>query len=118
MAKHNETGSKGEQIAENFLLKKGYFVLYRNWRHEKKEIDLVASKDGLLIFVEVKTRKNSYFGFPEEAVTPQKIGYLKTAAEAFLLQFPEYTRIQFDIISIIMHNGHIKEIQHFEDAFY
>jgi len=118
MAKHNETGIKGEQIAENFLLKKGFHVLFRNWRFEKKEVDIIAEKDGLLVFVEVKTRKNSFFGFPEESVSPSKVGFLKTAAEAFLFNYPEYTRMQFDIISIIMANGDVKEIQHIEDAFY
>ena len=118
MAKHNETGIKGEQIAENFLLKKGYEVLHRNWRFEKKEVDLIVLKEGVLVFVEVKTRKNNDFGFPEEAVTRVKAELLKTAAEAFLSAFPIYERIQFDIISIVLNNGHVREVQHFEDAFY
>lgn len=118
MAKHNETGIKGEQIAANFLLKKGYTILHRNWRFEKKEVDLIAARGDLLVFIEVKARKNSRFGFPEEAVNPVKIGFLKTAAEAFLEQHAHYIRIQFDIISIIIEGDQMSEIRHFEDAFY
>lgn len=118
MAKHNETGTNGEKIAENFLQTKGYNILHRNWKHEKKEVDLVAEHNGLLVFVEVKTRSASFFGYPEDAVNDQKQDYLKTAAEEFLYQYPQYQRIRFDIISIITQKDAIKEIVHFEDAFF
>jgi putative endonuclease len=118
MSKHNETGVKGEQIAEKFLLEKGYAVLHKNWCFEKKEIDIVAQKGDMLVFVEVKTRTNLYFGFPEEAVNLKKQEYLKTAAEAFLDTFPGYIKVQFDIISIHIRNDEVKEVFHFEDAFY
>lgn len=118
MAKHNETGSNGEKIAENFLQTKGYTILHRNWKHEKKEVDLVAEHDGLLVFVEVKTRSAAWFGYPEDAVGPAKQDYLKVAAEEFLYRYPQYERIRFDIISIITQKDAIKEIVHFEDAFF
>lgn len=118
MAKHNETGTNGEKIAENFLQTKGYTILHRNWKHQKKEVDLVAEHDGLLVFVEVKTRSAAYFGYPEDAVGPAKQDYLKTAAEEFLYCHPQYQRIRFDIISIITQKDTIKEIVHFEDAFF
>jgi putative endonuclease len=118
MAKHNETGIKGEQIAEKFLLNNGYNVLHRNWCHGKKEVDIIAERAGILIFVEVKTRSGSAFGYPEDAVGATKTGYLKAAAEAFMAEYPMYTRIQFDVISILLANGQVQEITHFEDAFY
>lgn len=118
MAKHNETGIKGEEIAENFLLTKGYTILHRNWRWERKEVDIIAETNGLLIFTEVKTRSDTYFGYPEDAVGPKKQDYLKTAAEEYMYQHPEYTEIRFDIISIITQKGTLKEIVHFEDAFF
>jgi len=118
MAKHNETGIKGEEIAENFLQTKGYKILHRNWRWEKKEVDIIAETNGLLVFIEVKTRSASHFGFPEDAVGHYKQDYLKIAAEEFLHQYPIYTQIRFDIISIITQQGLIKEIVHFEDAFF
>lgn len=118
MAKHKETGIKGEHIAENFLLKKGYNVLHRNWRSGKKEVDIIAEKDGLIVIVEVKTRTSFQFGYPEEAVNPKKQLYLKQAAEAFFEENRQYTDIRFDIISILLNKGETKEIIHFEDAFY
>ncbi len=118
MSKHNETGIKGEQIAEKFLLAKGYIFLHRNWCHGKKEIDLIMQKDDLLVFVEVKTRSGAYFGFPEEAVNRQKQAHLKSAASAFVGQFPRYTKVQFDIISIVLERDNPKEVLHFEDAFF
>lgn len=118
MAKHNETGIKGEQIAEKFLLKKGYSILHKNWCFGKHEVDLIAEKDKTLIIIEVKTRSNLAFGFPEDAVTSRKQGFLKAATEAFLDQYPQYERIQFDIISIHIQQNELKEILHFEDAFY
>ena len=118
MSKHNETGVKGEQIAQNFLINKGYTILHRNWCFGKMEVDIIAEKDGVLVFTEVKARKNYHFGFPEEAVNYKKQAYLKTAAEAFLEKNPGYMKIQFDIISIHIERNTVKEIMHFEDAFY
>ena len=118
MAKHNETGIKGEQIAQKFLQKKGYNILHANWCFGKKEVDLIAEKNNLLVFIEVKTRANAVFGYPEEAVNARKIGYLKEAATQFIDINPQYKKVQFDIISILLHGETIKEILHFEDAFY
>lgn len=118
MSKHNETGIKGEQIAEKFLQKNGYAILHRNWRFGKKEIDLVTQKGDLLVFIEVKTRSGFDFGFPEEAVDKRKQEFLKSAAEAFLDQFPGFEKIRFDIVSILLEKEHVKEVFHIEDAFY
>ena len=118
MAKHNETGLKGEQIAENFLVKNGYSILHRNWRFERKEIDLIAVADDTLVFVEVKTRKNFDFGFPEEFVDSKKQGFMKLAAEAYTHENPQYITIRFDIISICFDKDVVKDITHFKDAFY
>lgn len=118
MSKHNETGLNGEQIAENFLKNKGYIILYRNWYAGKKEVDIIAKHKDILVFIEVKTRSNFDFGYPEEAVTEKKQAYLKAAADTFLEEFPEYTKLRFDIVSVQLEKGIAKEIVHFEDAFY
>jgi putative endonuclease len=117
MLKHKQTGLKGEQIAADFLLDKGYIILFRNWRHGQKEVDVIAQKGKLVAFVEIKTRGSYRIGFPEEAVTARKKGYLKTAAAAFAATRPQWLHIRFDIISILMEQGITKEIIHFEDAF-
>lgn len=118
MFKHKETGIKGEQIAVNFLLKKGYSIVVCNWRYGKKEVDIIAQKDDMLVFVEVKTRRNFDFGFPEEAVNAKKQAFLKAAATAYIDSHPEHINIRFDIISILLNAKAIQEIVHFEDAFY
>lgn len=118
MSKHNKIGIKGEQIAADFLLNKGYIILYRNWRSGRKELDIIAHKDEMLVIVEIKTRSYTGFGFPEEAVNRKKQLYMKAAAEAFALEYPEHINIRFDIISIIMEGETAKEIMHFEEAFY
>src|SRR3954471_21723389 len=77
MSKHSEIGVKGEQIAADYLLNKGYTVLHRNWRSKRKEIDIIAVKDDILAIVEIKTRSRSDLSFPEETVTHKKQQYLK-----------------------------------------
>jgi putative endonuclease len=118
MGKHNETGIKGEQIAENFLQKKGYKILHRNWVSGKMEVDIIAQKDDLLLFIEVKTRNRTDFGFPEDSVDKRKQNFMKTAAEAFMTDNLAFTKVQFDIISIVYKASAVKEILHIEDAFY
>jgi len=118
MFKHNETGIKGEAIAVKFLQKKGFIIIAQNWRFEKKEIDIIAKFNNILVFVEVKTRSNLRFGPPEESVGVKKQAFLKFAAEAFLAA-NNYNDcpIRFDVISIMLERGTLKDIQHFEDAF-
>jgi len=118
MSKHNKIGIKGEQIAVDYLLNKGYIILHRNWRSGKKEIDIIALKNNVLIILEIKTRTNFDFGFPEEAVNRKKQAFLKSAASVFIDANPQYPQIQFDIISILINDEAVKEIVHFEEAFY
>jgi putative endonuclease len=119
MGKHNETGIKGEQIAGNFLLNKGYKILHNNWRFERKEVDIIAEKDDLLVFVEVKTRSRTDFGFPEDAVNKRKQQFLKIAADAFMDSNKGYVKLQFDVVSILVDKqGTVAELLHIEDAFY
>src|ERR1700679_2883861 len=118
MSKHSKIGIKGEQIAAKFLLNKGYIILHHNWRSGKKEIDLIAHKDDVLVVVEIKTRTNFDFGFPEEAVNRKKQSFLKSAAAVFIDNNPQYAIIRFDIVSILMDEHEVKEIVHFEEAFY
>jgi putative endonuclease len=117
MGKHNETGARGEQIAQEFLQAKGYTLLHRNWRTARKEVDLIALDGEMLVFIEIKTRSGFAFGFPEEAVGPQKQQHLRVAATAFLRLFPQYRTVRFDVVSIMLRNGHIEELRHLVDAF-
>jgi putative endonuclease len=117
MSLAKKKGDYGEKLAAAALSEKGYRILVLNYRCGRNEIDIIAEKDGVLVFVEVKARKNSRFGFPEDFVDERKAELITTAAEHYILETGWKKDIRFDIVSILMGNdGH--EIQHFEDAFY
>lgn len=79
-----DLGKWGEMIASEYLAKAGYQVLERNTRTEYGEIDLIVEREGTLVFVEVKTRRSSAYGYPEEAITRSKIDHMIASAEAYL----------------------------------
>ncbi len=118
MSKHNEIGVKGEQIAAEFLQKKGYIIVHRNWRTGRREVDIIAAKEDMLVMVEIKTRSGTGFGYPEEAVNRKKQAFLREAALVFSTENPQYRNIRFDIISVLVSGGAVKEVVHFEEAFY
>jgi putative endonuclease len=117
MAKHINTGKIGEQLAESFFIAAGCTVLEKNWRHSRWEVDIIASKNNVLHFIEVKTRSTKKFGLPEEKVGNKKIQNLINAAEEYLYQHPEWKRIQFDILSIIISNNEPPEYFLIEDVY-
>jgi putative endonuclease len=117
MAEHNTTGIFGENLAAKYLAEKGYRLLHQNWRHSHWEVDIIAHKDGVLHFIEVKTRRTKKFGHPEEAVTKKKIQNLINASEEYLYQFPQWKRIQFDILSISILKTEPVEYFFIEDVY-
>ena len=100
MAQHNTTGRLGEKMALKYLSEKGFVILHQNWRHSHWEVDVIASLKQVLHFIEVKTRRTKKFGYPEDDVTKRKLANLINASEEFLFLYPEWKRIQFDILSI------------------
>ncbi|MBN2613509.1 MAG: YraN family protein [Bacteroidales bacterium] len=114
MKSKTQKGRQGEEVAKLFLENKGYKILETNWRFDHKEIDIIALKDKEIVFVEVKARKNSRFGEPEEAVDEKKQQRLIEAAEAYLSGNDMDFEARFDVISIINNT----EIKHFPYAFY
>lgn len=117
MAKHNETGKRGEELATKFLAGKGYTILCNNWYYGKGEIDIVATRDDKMIFVEVKTRESNVFGEPEASVTRRKQRQIIKTADAYIQTKDINLESRFDVISIILNNKK-HEIHHIEDAFY
>jgi len=105
MAKHNLTGNTGQKLAVEYLSGLGYRIMHVNWRYSHWEVDIIAEKDGILHFMEVKTRLTRKFGHPEDGVDKKKINNLINAAEEYLYKEPQWTRIQFDILSITMLPG-------------
>lgn len=100
MTDNKQVGDRGENHAVNWLLAHGFTVLHRNWRYSHYELDIVASKEGILHFVEVKTRRNERYGRPEAGIGVTKINYLLRAGEAYQFAFPGWKRVQYDVLSI------------------
>ncbi len=117
MARHNELGKKGEELAKEMLCDKGYTIIATNWRFDKDEIDIVAKDGDELVIVEVKTRSSDFYGHPEDAVDSQKEKFLIRATEAYLVENDMDVDTRFDIVAIILNNKETK-IHHIVDAFY
>ena len=112
----HDLGKTGEDLAAEYLIKKGYQILERNWRSGHKEIDILALKDDTLVVVEVKTRKTNDYGEPDIEVGAYKQQMLIWAADAYVRYKNLDVDVRFDIISIIL-NGTDQTIEHIEDAF-
>jgi len=116
MATHNELGKQGEELAMEYLQKKKYTILERNWRFKKAEVDIIAQKEGVLAVIEVKTRTSNYFGNPQDFVNPKKIKLLVEAINEYVTSKNLDIEVRFDIIAILK-NQYRFEIEHLEDAF-
>jgi len=117
MAEHITIGAQGEEIAARYLLSKKYEILDRNYRCRHGEIDIIARRKNILIFVEVKTRRSCAFGSPLEAVSLKKQRSISSVAQAYL----QHNRLfgsaaRFDVIAVLLGSG-IPEIEHLENAF-
>jgi putative endonuclease len=117
MAKHNELGKKGEQLAVDFLIKKGYTIVQRNYRFQKAEVDIIAKLKDTLAIVEVKTRSTVDFGNPQDFVKPKQIQRLVKAVDEYVTVNKLDVEVRFDIIAIVK-DGNSFKIEHLEDAFY
>ena len=118
MASHNELGKIGEEIAAQYLMKKGYKILRRNFYFDKAEIDIIAQKEKeTVVIVEVKTRNSDFFGDPQSFVTPAKIKNLVKAANEYIISNELDVEVRFDIIAILK-NQKAESLEHFENAFY
>jgi putative endonuclease len=111
-----QTGDSGEQIAQEHLRKKGYRILETNWRFKRLEVDIIASREDVIVFVEVKTRMTSFFGDPEEAVNRKKQNGIVSAAHQYIVTRDIALEARFDVISV---TGSLEdhEIKHIEGAF-
>ena len=117
MAEHNDFGRKGEDIAAEYLEKKGYKILERNWTLGRNEIDIIARDGKYIVIVEVKSRHSSFAGEPETAVTRDKQRSLVRAANAYVTGMKLSEEVRFDIVSILVVRG-VENVKHIIDAFY
>jgi len=117
-------GNFGERVAENYLRKKGYQILDRNFVFripgdlQKGEIDIVAKKEDTIAFVEVKTLKDPRIILPEEKINFSKRKKLRVTAESWLMKnkIPLNSKWQIDVISVKIDSNKKVKIDHFENA--
>ena len=110
-------GKQGEDHAVDYLQKKGYRILERNFRFEHGEIDIIAEDHDALVFVEVKARRSKLYGEPEDAITPRKRNQLKKTADGYLFENDiDDKECRFDVIAID-YNEKKPVIRHLENAF-
>ena len=118
MAQHLDLGRKGESLAKTFLEGLGYEILDENWTHGKAEVDLIAYKDRMIIFAEVKTRTGNRFGEPEDFVDLRKQRLLADAADEYIYLMDHQGEVRFDIISVLFDRNENYTLKHIEDAFW
>ena len=112
------TGKTGEDLAASVLVKKGYKIVERNYRYGKGEIDIIAKDGEVLVFVEVKTRKNLEYGPPETAISKGKQKQVRKIAEAYLFEKEiKDTDCRIDVIAIQFMPKMRPKINHIKNAF-
>ncbi len=113
-------GQSGEELAFRYLVLNDYIILARNFRCRIGEIDLIAAKDGILFFFEVKTRLSTYAGTPSESVTFAKQQKIRRVAEYYLMLnglLENMPVLSFDVIEIIIEEHRVKYFKHYEHCF-
>ena len=116
MAAHNELGKWGEDQAADYLQRKGYTIIERDWKSGKRDLDIIAQDGDVIVFVEVKTRRNRLYGEPEESVDYHKLQNLQQAISHYVKFKHIRQEIRFDIISIVGTVGTDPDIQHIQDV--
>lgn len=115
MTYKKKVGDFGENLVATYLKENSYEILDRNYRKTFGEIDIVARLGSMIVFVEVKTRKNDNFAHPSEAVTPKKQNKIIKASQAYLMENNlTDSIIRFDVAEVIRQTG---EITYIENAF-
>lgn len=111
-----QKGLDGEKTASDYLEKMGYRILTRNFHSRFGEVDIVASDDEAIVFVEVKLRSSNFFGTPLESITPKKLEKIKKTALIYLT-LNKMTKLSYriDAIEVNVVNGesfvnHVKNI--------
>ena len=117
MAAHNKFGKAGEEMAAEWLCRHGFELLARNWRSGRFEIDIIASRNAVLHFVEVKSRHDDLFGLPEDWVGKKKMRHLLKAGVAYQEKYPAWDLVQYDILSILVDQNGKPDFFFIEDVY-
>lgn len=118
MARKDEVGRTGEELARRWLERAGAEIVDRNWRCSEGEIDLVAIDGDDLVIVEVKTRQNLRMGHPAEAVTPKKLARLRRLASIWLAHNTRHVAgVRVDVIAVWLPPGQDPRIDHIQGVW-
>jgi putative endonuclease len=113
-----DIGKEGEDLAVKLLSEKGYRILERNYHYGHGEIDIIAEDNGVLVFIEVKSRLNLEYGEPEYAINKKKIQQIKKMAELYLFDKEiDEADCRFDVVVIILDDKDNPKITHYKNAF-
>ncbi|WP_332033361.1 YraN family protein [Kaistella sp.] len=117
MAEHNDFGNLAEDLAVEYLEKKNYRIIARNFRYQKAEIDIVAEFDDLIVVTEVKARSYNTVIEPQEAVTKKKIKSIVMCTDFFMQDKTIDKEVRFDIITVLPDEKGVLQLTHIQDAF-
>ena len=117
MAEHNDFGNLAEDLAVEYLEKKNYRIIARNFRYQKAEIDIVAEFDDLIVVTEVKARSYNTLIEPQAAVTKKKIKSIVMCTDFFMQDRTIDKEVRFDIITVLPDEKGVLQLTHFQDAF-
>ena len=110
-------GREGEKLAASFLQEKGYEIVAHNYRSGRSEIDLIVRMGNWLVFVEVKTRTSTAYGYPEDFVTYKQEQKIFEGALDYMYEIDWRGNVRYDIVAVDLSSGQ-PDIRHIEDAFY
>ena len=115
---NKEIGNFGEDTASKYLEESGYVILDRNFRCRSGEIDIIARDGDYIVFIEVKTRRGSFYGTPGEAVNELKQHKIIRVSEAYIMKKKLFNcDFRFDVIEIIVDKAKNASIKLIKDAF-
>lgn len=118
-ATRRDKGSLGEMTAADFLQKEGYLLRERNWRCRSGEIDIIAENEGLLVFVEVRSRSGTAYGTATESVNARKQAQVRNVAAIYMhIKGLQDWPVRFDVIAVqLLPNGKAQVTEHICAAF-
>ena len=111
-----EIGREGERLAVDWLRRRGYIIHELNWRNGRYEIDIIASRSGILHFIEVKTRSATGWSSPEQAMTPNKCRALLRGASSYISLHRMPHEPQFDLIAVDIFPDGNSDVRYIENA--
>lgn len=120
--KNYNKGKEGEEIARDYLIKKGFILIESNYSNNLGEIDLIMSDNDWLVFIEVKLKIGDKFGLPEEMIGNNKLSQVRRVAELFLLSdspiTKKYKKYRIDAVCIVLNEDKtINRISYYDNLY-